>query len=127
VFNFIPNVGPFIAAVPAVLLALVQSPQTAAYAVIVFVVVQTVDAYILTPLVDRKSVELPPVLTIAAQLLLGIMFGFVGLLLASPLAAAAMILVKMLYVEDVLGDRIMGESRPKTEDRRPGVSPPQRE
>ena len=75
VLNFIPNFGRFIAAVPAVLIALVQSPQTALYAVIVFMVVQTVDAYILTPVVDRKSVELPPVLTIAAQLLLGVMFG----------------------------------------------------
>ena len=110
VLNFIPNVGPFIAAVPAVLIAFVQSPQTALYTMIVYLVVQVVDAYILTPLVDRKSVELPPVVTIAAQVLLGLMFGFVGLLLASPLTAAAMILVKMLYVEDVLGDRIMGES-----------------
>jgi predicted PurR-regulated permease PerM len=125
VLNFIPNFGPFIAAVPAVLIGLVQSPQTALYAVIVFVVVQTVDAYILTPLVDRKSVELPPVLTVAAQLLLGVMFGFVGLLLASPLAAAAMILVKMLYVEDVLGEPIMGETTHERANRRLGVSPPQ--
>lgn len=110
VLNFIPNVGPFIAAVPAVLIAFVQSPKTALYTMIVYLVVQMVDAYILTPLVDRKSVELPPVVTIAAQVLLGLMFGFVGLLLASPLTAAAMILVKMLYVEDILGDRIMGES-----------------
>ena len=110
VLNFIPNVGPFIAAVPAVLIAFVQSPKTALYTMIVYVVVQMVDAYILTPLVDRKSVELPPVVTIAAQVLLGLMFGFVGLLLASPLTAAAMILVKMLYVDDILGDRIMGES-----------------
>lgn len=110
VLNFIPNFGPFIAAVPAVLIAFVQSPQTALYTMIVYVVVQMVDAYILTPLVDRKSVELPPVLTIAAQLLLGVMFGFVGLLLASPLTATGMIMVKMLYVEDVLGDPIMGES-----------------
>lgn len=110
VLNFIPNFGPFIAAVPAVLIAFVQSPQTALYTVIVYVAVQMVDAYVLTPLVDRRSVELPPVLTIAAQVLLGVMFGFVGLLLASPLTAAVMIMVKMLYVEDVLGDAVMDES-----------------
>lgn len=108
--NFIPNFGPFIAAVPAVLIAFVQSPQTALYTVVVYVVIQTVDAYVLSPLVDRRSVELPPVLTITAQVLLGVMFGFVGLLVASPLTAAAMILVKMLYIEDVLGEPIMDES-----------------
>jgi predicted PurR-regulated permease PerM len=110
ILNFMPNVGPFIAAVPAVLIAFVQSPQTALYTVIVYLVVQMADAYILTPLVDRTSVELPPVLTIAAQLLLGLMFGFVGLLLASPLTAAGMVVVKMLYVEDVLGDPVMSGS-----------------
>jgi hypothetical protein len=72
--------------------------------------VQMIDGYVLTPLVDRRSVELPPVLTISAQVLLGVLFGFVGLLVASPLTATVMLLVKMLYVEDVLGDPIMRES-----------------
>jgi predicted PurR-regulated permease PerM len=102
--NFIPNFGPFIAAVPAIVLALAQGPQTALYTTVVYLVVQMVDGYILTPLVDRKSVELPPVVTLSAQLLLGIMFGFIGLVVASPVAAAVMIVVEMVYVEDVLGD-----------------------
>ncbi len=110
VLNFIPNFGPIIAAVPALLIALLQSPQQALYVAIVYLVVQTIDAYVLTPLVDRKSVELPPVVTITAQVLLGLLFGFVGLLVAEPLTAALLILVKMLYVEDVLGDPIMRES-----------------
>jgi hypothetical protein len=50
------------------------------------------------------------VLTISAQVLLGLLFGFVGLLVASLLAATVMLLVKMLYIEDVLGDPIMRES-----------------
>jgi predicted PurR-regulated permease PerM len=107
--NFIPNFGPWIAAIPAVLLGLLQSPQQALYVALLYLVLQSVDGYILTPLVDRKSVELPPVLTISAQVLFGVVFGFIGILLASPLTAAAMILVKMLYVEDLLGDRL-GES-----------------
>ena len=106
--NFVPNFGPWIAAVPAVLIGFLQSPQQALYVALLYLVLQSVDAYLLTPLVDRKSVELPPVLTITAQVLLGAVFGFIGLLLASPLTAAAMILVKMLYVEDVLGDHVTG-------------------
>ena len=107
--NFVPNFGPWIAAIPAVLIAFLQSPQQALYVALLYLVLQSVDAYLLTPLIDRKSVELPPVLTITAQVLLGLVFGFIGLLLASPLTAAVMILVKMLYVEDVLGDHVMRE------------------
>ncbi|MDQ3802695.1 MAG: AI-2E family transporter [Acidobacteriota bacterium] len=107
--NFVPNFGPWIAAVPALLIAFLQSPQQALYVGLLYLVIQVLDAYVLTPLVDRKSVELPPVLTITAQVLLGLVFGFIGLLLASPLTAAVMILVKMLYVEDVIGDRVMNE------------------
>lgn len=106
ILNFVPNFGPWIAAVPAVLIAFLQGPQQALYVGILYVVMQSLDGYILTPLVDRRSVELPPVLTIVAQVLLGLAFGFIGVLLASPLTAVAMILVKMLYVEDLLGDQM---------------------
>jgi predicted PurR-regulated permease PerM len=108
--NFVPNFGPVIAALPAVLIAFLQGPQQVLYVALLYVAVQMVDGYVLTPLVDRRSVELPPVLTISAQVLLSLLFGFVGLLVASPLAATVMLLVKMLYIEDVLGDPIMRES-----------------
>jgi predicted PurR-regulated permease PerM len=108
--NFVPNFGPVIAALPAVLIAFLQGPQQALYVALLYVTVQMLDGYLLTPLVDRRSVELPPALTISAQVLLGLLFGFVGLLVASPLAATVMLLVKMLYIEDVLGDPIMQQS-----------------
>jgi predicted PurR-regulated permease PerM len=108
--NFIPNFGPIIAAVPAVLIAFAQEPSLALYTVLVYVGVQMLDGYVFTPLVDRRSVELPPVVTIAAQVLLGVLFGFIGLLVASPLTAAFLIVVKMLYVEDLLGDEVMQDS-----------------
>lgn len=120
--NFIPNFGPWIAAIPAVLIAFVQSPQQAIYVALLYLVLQMVDGYVLTPLVDRRSVELPPVLTITAQVLLGSMFGFIGLLLASPFTAMVMILVKMLYVEDVIGDPITnttGEAEKKQANEMP--------
>lgn len=98
---------------PAVLIAFLQSPQQALYVALLYLILQSIDAYLLTPLVDRKSVVLPPVLTITAQVLLGLAFGFIGLLLASPLTAAAMILVQMLYVEDVIGDRVSEPNKVK--------------
>lgn len=107
--NFVPNFGPWIAAIPAVLIAFMQSPRQGVSVAILYLVLQSLDGYLLTPLVDRRSVELPPVLTITAQVLLGIAFGFVGILLASPLTAVVMIVMKMLYVEDLLGDRVLLE------------------
>jgi hypothetical protein len=59
------------------------------YVALLYIVLQMFDAYVLTPLVDRRSVELPPVLTISAQVFLGLVFGFIGLLIASTLTAAA--------------------------------------
>ena len=105
--NFVPNFGPWIAAIPAVLIAFLQGPQQALYVAVLYLVLQSVDGYLLTPLVDRRSVELPPVLTITAQVILGLAFGFIGILLASPLTAVALILIKMIYIEDLLGDRVM--------------------
>jgi predicted PurR-regulated permease PerM len=90
-----------------VLIAFLQGPQQALYVAVLYLVLQSVDGYLLTPLVDRRSVELPPVLTITAQVILGLAFGFIGIILASPLTAVAMILIKMLYIEDLLGDRVM--------------------
>ncbi len=112
--NFVPNFGPWIAAMPAVLIAFLQGPQQALYVAVLYLVLQSVDGYLLTPLVDRRSVELPPVLTITAQVVLGLAFGFIGILLASPLTAVALILIKMLYIEDLLGDRITTTSEEVT-------------
>lgn len=116
-FNFIPNFGPLLAALPAILIALLQSPTLALYTTVLYLVIQMLDGYVFTPLVDRRSVTLPPVLTITAQLLLGLVFGFIGLLVASPLTATVLLLVKMLYIEDLLGDPIMQASSIGEDDR----------
>ena len=104
--NFIPNIGPFLAAVPAILIAFMLSPTLALYTAILYLFIQNLEGFVLTPLVQQKAVALPPVLIVAAQLLLGIMFGFLGVLLAVPIVAVVFVLVKMLYVEDLLGNKV---------------------
>ncbi|MEO6437056.1 MAG: AI-2E family transporter, partial [Tepidisphaeraceae bacterium] len=106
IFNFIPNFGPLFAMVPATLLALTIGPGTALGVIVMFIVLQNLEGNVLTPIIQRKAVDLPPALGIIAQILLGILVGVVGLLLAWPLCAAVVLLVKMLYVEDVLGDEL---------------------
>lgn len=102
--SFIPNFGPILSAVPAILLAFIDSPTSALYVLILFIVVQLIESNLVTPLIERRTVELPPVLTIVSQLALAILFGAVGLILATPILAVVMVLVQTLYIQDVLGD-----------------------
>jgi len=104
-FSFVPNFGPILSAVPALLLAFIDSPTSALYVLGLFVAVQIIESNLVTPLIERRTVELPPVLTIVSQLALTILFGAVGLILATPILAVVMVLVQTLYIQDVLGDK----------------------
>jgi predicted PurR-regulated permease PerM len=103
--DFIPNVGPILAVIPAALFALLQGPTQVLYVVVLYGAIQTVEGYVLTPLIDRTTVKLPPALTLTAMVVAALLFGWLGLLLAAPAAAALMVLVQMVYVEDILGER----------------------
>jgi predicted PurR-regulated permease PerM len=109
--TFVPNVGPTIALVPAVLLAFLQGPGTALAVGALYLGVQTVESYAVTPLVQQRTVYLPPALTIASQLLLWMLAGTPGLFVATPLTAAALVLVRELWIEDTLGERNAGPRR----------------
>jgi predicted PurR-regulated permease PerM len=102
--EIIPNFGPAIAAVPALLLAMSQGTSTLLYVVLLYSGVQLLESYLVWPLINRQSVQLPPALTILVIILLGMIGGIVGVFVATPLAAATMVIVKMIYVQDTLGD-----------------------
>jgi predicted PurR-regulated permease PerM len=103
--SFIPNFGPIISAVPSLLLAFIISPMTALYVLILYIVVQLIESNVVTPLIERETVELPPALTIMFQLGMAVLIGGLGLVLATPLLAVVMVIVEMVYIQDVLGDR----------------------
>jgi predicted PurR-regulated permease PerM len=103
-FEFIPTLGPMLGVLPALLLALSDSGATALWVLGLYSVVQTFEAYLLTPLVQQRVVHLPPVVTISAQIFAAWTVGPIGLLIAVPLVAVVMVVVQMLYVEDFLGD-----------------------
>lgn len=98
--NFIPNLGPIVASVPAILIGLMQSPSQAIYVGILYLALQAADGYVFTPLVQEKAVNLPPALIIVAQLLMGVLLGAWGLVLATPLLATAIVLINELYIEE---------------------------
>jgi predicted PurR-regulated permease PerM len=104
--EFVPTLGPLLASVPALLVGLAESPRVALYAAGVFLVVQTLESYLLMPLVNKRAVALRPAVTISAQLLMGVLVGGLGVLFATPLVLCATVLVKMLYLEDALGEDV---------------------
>jgi predicted PurR-regulated permease PerM len=103
--SFIPNFGPILSALPAILLAFIESPTTALYVAGLYVAVQLIESNVVTPLIERETVELPPALTIVFQLALAVLVGGLGLVLATPLLAVIVVLVQMVYIQDLLGDR----------------------
>jgi len=104
--TFIPFIGPVLAAVPAILVALVEGPYMVLYVVLIYVLLQQLENQILTPLIQKRAVFLPPAVLLTAQLLIGVLFGYMGVLLASPLAIVFVILIQTLYVEDSLGETV---------------------
>lgn len=102
--DVIPYIGPWLGAAPAVLLALAQGPSEAIYAAILFLGVQQIESHVLVPIIQKRETALPPVLTILAVVVFGVLFGFMGILLGTPLLLVITILVRMIYVEDVLDD-----------------------
>ena len=111
--NFIPNLGPIAAAIPAVLVASLEGPNKAVYVIIFYAAYQALDGYVFTPLVEKYAVWLPPALTIMVQVLMGVLLGIMGVLVAVPLTAMGLVLLKMLYVEDVLGESVIATARDK--------------
>jgi predicted PurR-regulated permease PerM len=67
--------------------------------------VQVLESYVLTPLLQQDMVDLPPALIISMQILLGVLAGGLGIILATPMTAASMVLIRMVYIEDILGER----------------------
>jgi len=98
--NFIPNFGPLIAMIPAVLVGLMQSPSTAALVAGMYILIQVVESNFITPLVQQKLIKTPPALIITAQLLISPLTGGWGLVLATPLMVIIMILVQELYIKE---------------------------
>jgi predicted PurR-regulated permease PerM len=107
--TFIPNIGPVLGAVPQVLLALEVGANTVYWVVLFNIVLQAAESYLLTPMIERYEVELPPALTITVQLILAGTIGFIGLVTAAPLTAAVLLVIQTLYIRDRLVDPSPGQ------------------
>lgn len=100
--TFVPNIGPLVSAIPALLLAVAGDPIDALWVALLYAGVQLVEGLVLDPIIDRTTVYLPPALTVTMQLVLGTLVGLAGVALAAPLTAVGMVLVSTLWVQGVL-------------------------
>ncbi|MBI1251286.1 MAG: AI-2E family transporter [Alphaproteobacteria bacterium] len=104
--QIVPLVGPFVAMIPAALLALTVSPQTALWAVIGYTIASQLEANVIYPLVQRRAVSMPPAVTLFVVLAMGLLFGPLGVLLALPIAVVMATFIIKLYVNKVLGESL---------------------
>lgn len=102
ILEFIPFLGPFLSAVPAILLALAVSPDLALWVLLLYFAVQQFEGYLLTPLVQQYAVDLPGVVLLFSLIGFGLLFGTLGVILAAPLTVVSYVLVKRLYVIETL-------------------------
>ncbi len=100
IISFIPNFGPLLALIPAVMVALMQSPLTAALVVGLYILIQFIESNFITPIVQQKLLNLPPALIIIAQLIIGTLTGGWGLVLATPITVIVIVLVQELYLKN---------------------------
>lgn len=101
--DVIPMIGPVIAGVPAVLLAFTASPMTALWTIVLFLVIQQIQGNFLQPMIQKQAVDVPPAILLFAVVAAGLLFGFMGVLLAAPLTVVTFVLVQRIYVRTLLG------------------------
>jgi predicted PurR-regulated permease PerM len=94
--------GPIAAAVPAILVGVSVSPMLGLWVTLLYIAIQQVESYLLLPLVQRWAVHLPPALSLIGIVAFGVLFGWIGVLLAAPLMVATTVFVRKIYLESIL-------------------------
>lgn len=105
IFEFIPFIGPILSAIPAMLLASADGMDKVLIVAAIFAGIQFMEGNILQPIVQKRAIDLPPVVTLVALLVFGGAFGLLGMFVAAPLAAVIMVLVEELYLHEYLGTK----------------------
>ena len=115
--DFIPTLGPIIAFIPAGLVAFLDGPATALWVAVLYFVIQSIESYVLTPIIFKRTVSISPVMTLASLVLFGILAGPLGIILATPLIAVIQVLIRELYIKDYLENDLDESSENSFESR----------
>jgi predicted PurR-regulated permease PerM len=105
--EFIPTVGPVLSAVPAVLMGFVDSPEKALAVAVAYWGIQFLENNLLIPFLMRGEMDLPPAITLIAQTLMTLVFGFLGLMVAVPLTAAVLVPLRMMAERENAREKVL--------------------
>jgi len=103
--EFVPNIGSLLAIVPAIIIALADDPGLVPWVIVTYLLVQQIQSNLIMPRIMTRQVNIPAAVVLIAQVMAAALFGFMGLVLAMPLAVLVMVLVREIYVYDVLNTR----------------------
>jgi predicted PurR-regulated permease PerM len=103
--EFVPNFGSIIAVIPAVIIALAKDPILVPFTILAYLVTQQVQSNLVMPRIMARQIQIPAATVLIAQIIGAALFGFLGLLLALPLAIVVVVLVREVYVHDILNAR----------------------
>jgi predicted PurR-regulated permease PerM len=103
--EFIPYLGPILAAIPAILVALTKSPELALWTLLAYLVIHQIEGQIVAPLVQHRMVSIPPAVMLLGIAALTYLFGTVAIIFAAPIAVVVFTAVNLIYVRDTLGEK----------------------
>ena len=103
--EFIPYLGPILAAIPAVLVAITKSPQTALWTLIAYLIIHQIEGQVVAPLIQRHMVFIPPAVMLLGIVAITYLFGAIAIVFAAPMAVVIFAAVNLIYMRDTLGER----------------------
>jgi predicted PurR-regulated permease PerM len=119
IFTFVPMLGSWLAIVPAVIFAAPQGIDAMITIVVAYTITQQIENLVVEPLVMQQAIKMPPAYVLLSQLALGALTGAAGVAFAVPLLAAVTVIVRRLYVEDILGELRADDAVERTQDGEP--------
>ncbi|BGE85959.1 MULTISPECIES: AI-2E family transporter [Methylosinus] len=122
VAEFVPYLGPIVAAVPAILVAVTLSPATALWTFFAYVAIHQLEGQLVMPLIQRRMVFIPPAVMLLSIVAIGYAFGVVGAMFAAPLTVIIFVLVSKLYVRDALGQEAVLPGEPTDQSAAPATA-----
>lgn len=110
--EFIPYLGPILAAIPALLVALTQDPHAVIWTLGAYLLIHQVEGNLVVPLVQRRMIYIPPALMLLGIAAIGALLGPIGFVIAAPVVVAVFVVVKKVYVRETLKQPVVlpGES-----------------
>ena len=113
IFQFVPFLGAIVATIPALFVAMADSPKMLLWVLIAYIIIQFIESNFVTPIIMKQRVNLPPIITLVATVVFGLVFGLLGVIIATPLAVVILVLYHRLYQREILGVETRAPGDPK--------------